>query len=243
MEEGPVYDIAGLEVLRGLGTQRFRLRVPRLRVERGARLALTGPSGCGKSTLLDILALLAAPARADRFSFAPAAGGPGVDLRGGVRESGALARLRGCHIGYVPQVGGLLPALTVRQNVALPRRLLGLREDGGTDRLLDRLGIARHADKRPASLSVGERQRVAIARALAHGPAVVAADEPTAALDPYASDAVMNAFLEAAEAVGATLLIVSHDLDRVARFGLSPVPQTFAQTDDGAVVSVFGEAA
>ncbi|MGC2857733.1 ABC transporter ATP-binding protein [Novispirillum sp. DQ9] len=238
-----LYAIAGLEAVRGDGPHRFRLAVPRLTIARGARLALTGPSGCGKSTLLDILALLAAPARARLFSFAPRAGAAAVDLRRGSAGSAVLARLRGRHLGYVPQVGGLLPALSVRRNVALPRRLLGLPDDGSVEALLERLGLARHADKLPGALSVGERQRAAIARALAHGPDVIAADEPTAALDPYASDAVMAAFVEAADAAGCTLLIVSHDLDRVDRFGLEPVPQRFASLADGTVVSVFGEAA
>lgn len=234
-----LYDIAGLEVVRGHGAQRFRLTVPRLTIERGEILALTGPSGCGKSTLLDVLALLAPPAAAIRFSFAPHRSPP-LKLDGRRGDSGALARLRGRHIGYVPQVGGLLPALTVRQNVALPCRLLGLPEDGSIDRLLDRLGIARHAHKRPAQLSVGERQRVAIARAIAHGPDVIAADEPTAALDPYASDSVMEAFLEAASAIQCTLIIVSHDIARVERFGLAAVPQRFDVKSADGVTSVFG---
>lgn len=236
-----LYDIAGLEVVRGEGAQAFRLRVPRLRIGHGDRLALTGASGCGKSTLLDILALLAMPTCADRFVFAPEGGMTLTDLHLRHGDNGRLARLRGRHVGYVPQVGGLLPALTVRQNVALPRRLLGLPEDGTTDRLLDRLDIARHAAKRPGALSVGERQRVAIARALVHAPQLVAADEPTAALDPYASDAVMDAFLDAAEALGCTLVIVSHDLDRVARFGLRPVPQRIDPMAGPGVTSVFGE--
>lgn len=235
-----LYTIAGLEAVRGEGPRRFRLVVPRLDIRRGARLALTGPSGCGKSTLLDILALLAAPARARTFTFAPCPETPPVDLRG---DAALLTRLRGRHLGYVPQVGGLLPSLTVRRNVALPRRLLGLPEDGTVDRLLDRLGLARHADKLPGALSVGERQRTAIARALAHGPDVVAADEPTAALDPYTSDTVMAAFVEAADMAGCTLLIVSHDLDRVERFGLAPVAHRFTTLNDGTVVSVFGGAA
>ncbi len=239
-----IYDVVGLTALRGSGPNGFRLWVPHLRVPPGARLALTGPSGCGKSTLLDILALLAPPLEAATFSFTPRADAPAIDLRRrAAAEGAAMAALRGRHLGYVPQVGGLLAALTVRQNVALPRRLLGLPDDDTVERLLLRLGLARHAGRRPANLSVGERQRVAIARALAHGPAVVAADEPTAALDPYASDAVMEAFLDAADALGCTLLIVSHDLDRVTRYGLQPVPQRFVAAPDGGRVSVFGGAA
>lgn len=236
-----LYAIAGLEVERGSGDQRFRLSVPALTIARGASLALVGPSGCGKSSLLDVLALLAVPSRVERFSFRPRAGEAvqNLELRSGRRDSSALAALRRRHIGYVPQVGGLLAALTVRQNVDLPRRLLGLAEDGTTAHLLDLLGLTRHGDKKPAALSVGERQRVAIARALVHRPDVVAADEPTAALDPYSSDAVMEVFTTAVREVGCTLLVVSHEVERVKRFGFDLLPQSFAQDRHG-MVSVFG---
>lgn len=214
------FDIGELVVHRGApGAERFILAIRELRITAGEHLALVGPSGSGKTTLLDTLAFIAQPSSVGAFRFGPAGGRDLVpQMRG--RNSDVMAQLRRRHIGYVPQVGGLLPALTVRANVELPRRLLGLTDMRPVDDLLSALGMTRHARKKPTALSVGERQRVAIARALAHQPAVICADEPTAALDPYHSDRVMDLFTGLARDSGATLLVVSHEQDRVSRFGL-----------------------
>lgn len=236
----PVYDIAGLSVRKGDADKGFRLEVERLVIPTGARLALAGPSGCGKSSLIDVLAFLAQPLSVARFLFEPGRGERhDLSRNVGGRDSSFLAALRSRHIGYVPQVGGLVPSLTVRQNIDLPRRLLGLRDDGSVDALMRPLDLIRHARKKPSALSVGERQRCAIARALAHRPAVVIADEPTAALDPFNSDQVMEIFGEMVARCGSTLMVVSHDVDRVLRFGLELVPHRFRRDGDR-MVSVFG---
>ena len=81
--------------------------------------------------------------------------------------------------------------------------------------MAERLGIERHLEKLPAQLSVGERQRVAIARAMAHEPSVVIADEPTASLDPITAEEIMKIFAELAGEYGVTLILATHDWDRV----------------------------
>lgn len=232
----PAFDIADLVVRRGEGSGGFLLGIRRLTLDQGDRVALVGPSGSGKTSLLDVLAFMAAPESVATFRFGPA-GGRDIAAALGGGDSNALARLRRHHIGYVPQVGGLLPALTVRDNVALPRRLLGLADDGTVDRLLDHLGLARHAAKRPEALSVGERQRVAIGRALAHRPAVICADEPTAALDPYNSDRIMDLFVSLAGEVGSTLVVVSHEQERVTRFGLRLLRHEVRPQPDGSTLA------
>jgi putative ABC transport system ATP-binding protein len=120
----------------------------------------------------------------------------------------------------VPQTGGLFAFLRVRDNIALPRRLLGLKDDGTVGHLAERLGVADHLRKKPSALSVGQRQRVAIARALAHGPALVLADEPTASVDPATADIVMALLLEQAALNGAAVVIASHDWTRLQKLGL-----------------------
>lgn len=235
-EGRPAFDIADLVVRRGEGHGSFVLGIRHLTIGQGERVALVGPSGSGKTSLLDVLAFMARPEAVTRFRFGPAGGADLAPVLGG-GDSAAMARLRRRHIGYVPQVGGLLPALSVRDNVALPRRLLGLPRDGTTDRLLDHLGLARHAAKRPAALSVGERQRVAIARALAHRPAVICADEPTAALDPHNSDRIMELFVTLAGAVDAALIVVSHEEERVARFGLRCLRHEARPQPDGSTLA------
>lgn len=199
----------------------FELSVPALDVPRGGCIALCGESGSGKSTLLDILALASRPDDVKTFAL-NAQARQRIDiaehwLRGG---TDSLAPLRARHLGYVPQTGGLFAFLRVRDNIALPRRLLGMRDDGTVEHLAERLGVADQLRKKPSALSVGQRQRVAIARALAHGPALVLADEPTASVDPATAETVMALLLEQAAQNGAAVVVASHDWARLKQLGL-----------------------
>jgi putative ABC transport system ATP-binding protein len=99
----------------------------------------------------------------------------------------------------------------------------------GVEPLAERLGITRHLDKLPRQLSVGERQRVAVARAMAHRPAVVIADEPTASLDPINADEIMKLFIRLADESGVTLIVATHDWERVERLGLRKLTFDLAQ--------------
>jgi putative ABC transport system ATP-binding protein len=128
--------------------------------------------------------------------------------------------MRKRHIGYVMQTGGLLPYLSVHDNINLSRSVLGLRRDGTVEHLAEMLGIANQLKKRPDSLSTGERQRVAIGRALAHRPAIVVADEPTASLDPYAAQNVMSLFLGLADEFDSTVILASHAWHHIKELGL-----------------------
>jgi putative ABC transport system ATP-binding protein len=199
----------------------FQLSVPQLNIHAGDQIAVLGQSGCGKSTLLDILAMTLEPSSCESFHFEPV-GVAKTDISTAWknRNMDLLAGLRGRHIGYVLQTGGLLPFISVRENIELPRRLCELPEDDSVDKLCQRLKISDQLDKLPAELSVGQRQRVAVARALAHEPTVVLADEPTASLDPHTAGEVMELFVELAAQQGITLLIASHDWERVADLGL-----------------------
>ncbi|WP_114393938.1 ABC transporter ATP-binding protein [Oleisolibacter albus] len=214
-------EIEGLVCRRGDAGRGFHLEVPRLHIAAGEAVAVTGPSGCGKSTLLDVLGLVLRPGQADRFVL----GGPdrAVDIRALWQGGGAdpMAGLRARAIGYILQTGGLLPFLTVRDNIALSLRLLGQRADAPhLPALVETLGLTPLLDKRPAALSVGERQRVAIARALAHRPALLLADEPTASVDPDTAGRIVTLLLEAVRALGTTLVLVSHDWDMLDRLPL-----------------------
>ena len=194
------------------GGTRFQLVVPWLDVKRGGKLALIGESGSGKSTLLELLAMILTPTSSTSFGFAPVPGEPASDV-GQIwksRDSDRLGRLRSRHIGYVLQHGGLLPYLTVRKNIELSRRLLGLPVGDMAEQLAKKLGIAAQLDKRPSALSVGQRQRAAIARALAHEPTIVIADEPTAAIDPLNSQRIMDLFVGLVNELGVTLILATH---------------------------------
>jgi putative ABC transport system ATP-binding protein len=233
-----LFEIEDLLVRRTSAGATFELVVPSLSIARGEKLAVVGPSGCGKSTLLDCLSMIVRPESVAAFRFRTG-GEPSTEVDVAsllLNDDGArLAELRKRWIGYVLQTGGLLPFLSVRRNIEVNRRLLGLPDDGTVETVAERLGIARHLQKLPSALSVGERQRTAIARALAHRPAVIIADEPTAALDPRNAEIVMNAFVELAERFGVTLVVASHDVERVRSFGLRLVEPSVA-TDGASVV-------
>ncbi len=207
----------------------FALSVRDLVLGPGEALAVTGPSGCGKSTLLLMLGLALPPDAATDI--------PALWRR---RKRDALARLRAGAIGIVPQTGGLLPWLSVAENIALPQRVARRRSPELVQRLASDLGIAEQMRKKPAELSVGQRQRVAIARALAHRPALVLADEPTAAVHPALADTILDLLLRETRALGAALVLATHDPDRARRFGLAVLPcEAIPPGPDGLAHSTF----
>ena len=248
------------------GDEGFRLRIEQLDVPRGSLLALVGPSGCGKSTALDMLACALSPdmtpegftlphnpagarqgdlphpaSAAASFMFSPQAGAS-TDILAAWRSGGtdALALLRLHYLGYVLQTGGLLPFLSARENIVLRCKSLGTlatRQEAITT-VVDRLGIGHLMGHYPATLSVGERQRVSIASALAHGPSVVLADEPTAALDPGHAANVLRLFAELARQLSITVVMVTHNLEqaRQAGFVLAPVR---VEQDKGGSASIL----
>jgi putative ABC transport system ATP-binding protein len=176
----------------------------------GESVSLMGTSGCGKTTLLHILGTLDRPDEGRLFI-------DGVDPK--ALAEGARARLRRERLGFVFQQSNLLPALTARENVALPAwRVSGRRAEAleRADALLSRFGLAARADARASVLSLGEAQRVAVARALINSPRLVLADEPTGSLDSTSTDAVLDALTEVCR-FGAALLVVTHDPDVAAR--------------------------
>jgi putative ABC transport system ATP-binding protein len=171
--------------------------------QQGSFTAVMGPSGSGKSTLLQCAAGLDQPTS-------------GTVLLGGIGLQGlgevALTKLRREQMGFVFQAYNLLPSLTVYDNVALPLRLTGRRprrED--VQLVLDQVGLADKAKRRPAELSGGQQQRVAIARALITRPAVFFADEPTGALDSSTSRQILELLGAATDRSGQTVVMVTHD--------------------------------
>ncbi|QXH37577.1 ABC transporter ATP-binding protein [Pseudomonas muyukensis] len=224
---------------RGQGAQRYSLQVDQLHLGAGERVALVGPSGCGKSTLLDLLALVLAPDTAAGFCVG------GTDVAGLWRERqlDRLAALRSRHLGYVLQAGGLLGFLDVRGNIRLPRQLLGLGDDGSVEHLAEALDVHDQLAKKPATLSLGQRQRVSCARALAHGPALLLADEPTAALDPVNAERVMQLLLREADARQVTCVVATHDEALARAAGLRLLRMSCRRDADGGVTATLARAA
>ncbi|MCB0995576.1 MAG: ATP-binding cassette domain-containing protein [Acidimicrobiales bacterium] len=170
-------------------------------VPAGESVAVMGPSGCGKSTLLGLLAGLATPTT-------------GTVTIGDTVVSALPERARRAfrrdRLGMVYQADNLLPHLTVEENVALPLAVCGSTALPPPE-LLALLGIADLASRFPDQLSGGQRQRVAVARAVVHRPDVILADEPTGALDEANAAGVIELLVEVHRAMGATLVVVTHD--------------------------------
>lgn len=182
------------------------LRPVNLSLEAGKLILLMGPSGSGKTTLLSILGCMLTP---DTGSVRIC----GVSTENARPEE--LAGIRRKYIGFIFQSYHLFPTLTAVQNVQLALDVRG--ERGAKARaksrdLLDRLGLGARAKAFPGELSGGEQQRVAIARALVADPAVILADEPTAALDAGNGRAIMTILLEIAHSHGSAVLAVTHDI-------------------------------
>jgi ABC-type polar amino acid transport system ATPase subunit len=177
-----------------------------LTVAEGTVTTLVGPSGGGKSTLLRCLNGLETFTEG-RVTIA------GHELGAGEHLPRALERVRR-DVGMVFQGFNLFPHLSAIDNVTLaPRIVRGVPPPEARRRgldLLERVGLARFAEARPATLSGGQQQRVAIARSLAMEPRVMLFDEPTSALDPQMSAEVLDVIVELARG-GQTMVVVTHD--------------------------------
>lgn len=207
-------ELKNVRKVREKGGVTFELQVPHLEVRAGEFLAVVGPSGCGKSTLLDFLGLVLKPTDYERYCFFPFAGE--IDL--GTLTENRAADLRRSELGYVLQSGGLLPYLSIAENILLPARLNRLGGNFAARRLrqlANRLGIADQLGKKPGHLSGGQRQRAAIARALIHNPKLVLADEPTAAVDYPTAREISGLFRDLTSRSGRGLVVVTHDLNLV----------------------------
>ena len=183
------------EVLKGVSLQ----------VEEGEFVAVMGPSGSGKTTLLNCISC-----------YIPADSGS-ITLGGeeiAHLDEDALARVRNRKLGFVFQDFLLLDGLTVRDNILLPCIIAGQSDaamETDADSLCDVFGITAIRDKYPAEISGGEKQRTAVARALINRPLLILADEPTGNLDSKSSRAVIDSFVQARRALGATIFMVTHD--------------------------------
>ena len=186
-------DDAAVEILRGVD----------LEVPYGKSVALLGPSGSGKSSLMAVLAGL------ERAS------GGSVEVDGlnfTALDEDELARARRGRIGIVLQAFHLLPTMTALENVAVPIELAGIDDPfGRAAKELEAVGLGHRLTHYPSQLSGGEQQRVAIARAMSAAPKIIFADEPTGNLDGATGGSIIDLLFERRAALGATLLIITHD--------------------------------
>jgi len=204
------------------------LKPTSLSVEAGELVALLGPSGSGKSTLLLAISLIQPPTTGRIVIDGQTLyddGPTGVDAR-------AFRRRK---IGFIFQQHNLIPFLTALENVALMLQLNGVSRRESARRANDLLGyleIGHRASSLPAQMSGGEQQRVAIGRALANEPALILADEPTAALDTERGTKVMAMLRKIARERRSAVIAVTHDHRMIEGF------DTVYHLDDGRLTRV-----
>ncbi|GLU35622.1 ABC transporter ATP-binding protein [Trinickia caryophylli] len=178
----------------------------------GTSVAIVGASGSGKSTLLGLLAGLDNPSAGSVRLFGRELAALSEDER---------ARLRNGAVGFVFQSFQLMPHLTALENVRLPLELQGgVSSREATQRaraLLEQVGLGERVGHYPKLLSGGEQQRVALARAFVTHPAILFADEPTGSLDAATGHAVIDLMFSMNAAHGATLVLVTHDIELARR--------------------------
>jgi ABC-type lipoprotein export system ATPase subunit len=196
-----------------------------LEVQPGDLLGVTGTSGSGKTTLLNLIGGLDTPTGGTLGVF----GTPLHQL-----DDSGLAKYRREIVGIIFQAFHLIPSRTAVENVELPLMLARVPPSERTRRAqetLARVGLAERTDHRPDELSGGEQQRVAIARALVGEPRLLLADEPTGNLDSRTSLEILDLIAELHRDEGLTVLLVSHDVEAVARIATGVV-----RLSDGRIV-------
>lgn len=177
-----------------------------LSIARGEMVSIVGPSGSGKSTLLNLIGGLDHPSTGE------------IEIDGSILSGlsdDALTRVRRDKIGFIFQFFNLLPTLSCLENVSIPLHLRGWPKKKTLERakeLLEVVQLGARLDHLPDELSGGERQRVAIARALSVYPPILLADEPTGNLDTHTGGEILALIRDLHERLGATVLIVTHDL-------------------------------
>ncbi len=202
---GPIISCHEISKFYPVGDGLFALRDVEIEVQEGSFVVIMGPSGSGKTTVLNILGGIDRPTHGE------------VILKGrkfSRLSEDNLAILRRTEIGMVFQFFNLLPELTAVENIGLPMRLAGYKDDAIAERASDLLGAVGLLDRMqhyPSELSGGEQQRVAICRALATRPAVVLADEPTGNLDSARSKEIMELFSKFNKEEKQTFIIATHE--------------------------------
>jgi phospholipid/cholesterol/gamma-HCH transport system ATP-binding protein len=185
-------------------------------IRKGSTFAVMGGSGCGKSTVLKAMIGLLRPASGTVLIDGEDYWAAGDERRTEIRR----------RFGVMFQAGALWSSMTVGENVALPLQMFTSLDQSAIDTLVDfklaLVGLAGAGGKKPSELSGGMRKRAALARALALDPDILFFDEPSAGLDPITSSRLDDLILELSGGLGATVVMVSHEL-----------PSLFAICDDG----------
>lgn len=179
-----------------------------LHVKEGEFIAFIGPSGCGKTTTMKMVNRLIEMTEGNIY------------IKGKNIKDFNIVELRRS-IGYVIQQIGLLPHMTIRENISLVPRLLKWPKEKQDKKAEELIGLVnmdkKYLDSYPAELSGGQQQRIGVLRALAADPPLILMDEPFGALDPITRDALQDEFKDLQSRLGKTIIFVTHDMDEALK--------------------------
>ncbi|MHB1406283.1 MAG: ABC transporter ATP-binding protein, partial [Desulfitobacteriaceae bacterium] len=180
-----------------------------LDIKRGEFVILIGPSGCGKSTTLRMVNRLVEPTSGT------------IEIDGKDYKSYHPVELRR-RLGYVIQQVGLIPHLTIAENITFVLKLKGVKENerrARAEELLELIEMSPDVfmDRYPLELSGGQQQRIGVLRALAHDPDIILMDEPFGALDPITREQLQDELKRLQRSVHKTIVFVTHDMDEAVR--------------------------
>ncbi len=180
-----------------------------MEIKRGEFVVLIGPSGCGKSTTLRMMNRLVEPTSGT------------IEIDGKDYKSYPPVELRR-RLGYVIQQVGLIPHLTIAENITFVLKLKGIKENERRARAKELLELIEmnpdvFMDRYPSELSGGQQQRIGVLRALAHDPDIILMDEPFGALDPITREQLQDELKRLQRSVHKTIVFVTHDMDEAVR--------------------------
>ncbi|CUH94969.1 Choline transport ATP-binding protein OpuBA [Propionispora sp. 2/2-37] len=182
-----------------------------LQIHQGELIVLIGPSGCGKTTTMKMINRLVTPTKGTIY----------IDNQDISQKDPVTLRR---NIGYVIQNIGLLPHMTIEENVALVPKLKKWDADRYRRRVRDLMQMVnldpdQYAQRYPAELSGGQQQRIGVIRAMAADPPIILMDEPFSALDPISREQLQDELVRLQETIRKTIVFVTHDIDEAIKIG------------------------
>ncbi|MBC2303327.1 betaine/proline/choline family ABC transporter ATP-binding protein [Listeria booriae] len=179
-----------------------------LDIDRGEFICFIGPSGCGKTTTMKMINRLIEPTEGQIF----------INDKDIMKEDSVKLRRS---IGYVIQQIGLMPHMTIRENIVLVPKLLKWSEEKKNERAKELIKLVdlpeEYLDRYPYELSGGQQQRIGVLRALAAEQNLILMDEPFGALDPITRDSLQEEFKNLQRELGKTIIFVTHDMDEAIK--------------------------
>ncbi len=233
-------EVEDLSFAYGKDSERFEIALKALSLNKGEIAVLTGVSGSGKSTLLECLALVRSKFKAAKFQI--------DDQNVALMDESQRHHVRAALIAFMPQQGGLIPFLTLKDDFELSIKLAqkayraldievpDISLDHACD-LAQSLGIGNFLKRLPQELSQGQSQRASFVKAISRGPKLLLMDEPTSALDPNHAHKLFDEMIEITKKNSLCVLAVTHDLSLAERFHLKQY--CYDQAQSTASQSVF----